>query len=221
VVAALGSTWETLNIAVKPYPSCRYGHAAMDALIELRAANDLDWRQIESVEIGLPQTGVNIIGEPQSEKQHPGNYVDGQFSMPFVAAVALRDGAMDWDSYARHLGDADTLALCARISTVNDTLAEAQYPANMSGVARVHTGAGTFEKFVVVPRGEPDNFMSATELRGKFDALVSPFLSAARREELSRRLAALAAETDISALLALTRSDAGVGQLRIADAGND
>ncbi|MFT5175532.1 MAG: 2-methylcitrate dehydratase PrpD [Gammaproteobacteria bacterium] len=221
VVAGLGNTWETLNIAVKPYPSCRYGHAAMDALIDLRAANDLDWRSIEAVEIGLPQTGVNIIGEPQAEKRTPSNYVDGQFSMPFVAAVALRDGAMDWDSYARHLGDADTLALCAKISTINDALAEAQYPANMSGVARVHTGAGTFEKLIVVPKGEPDNFMSGAEFSFKFDALVSPYLSDARRAELSRRLANLAEQTDISALLALTRPDLVAGHLRVADAGDD
>ena len=141
--------------------------------------------------------------------------------MPFVAAVALRDGGMDWDSYERHLGDADTLALCAKISTVNDALAEAQYPANMSGVARVHTGAGKFEKLVVVPKGEPDNFMSAAEFRIKFDALVAPFLSEARREELARRLAALAKETDIGALLALTRPDLSAGHLRVADAGDD
>ncbi|TFH50967.1 MAG: MmgE/PrpD family protein, partial [Lysobacterales bacterium] len=38
-VAELGEKFETMDIAVKPYPSCRYGHAAMDALIELRAAN--------------------------------------------------------------------------------------------------------------------------------------------------------------------------------------
>jgi 2-methylcitrate dehydratase PrpD len=221
VVAGLGSRWETLNIAVKPYPSCRYGHAAMDALIDLRAANDIDWRAIDSVEIGLPQTGVNIIGEPQDTKRAPANYVDGQFSMPFVAAVALRDGGMDWDSYQRHLGDADTLALCAKISTINDTLAEAQYPANMSGVARVHTGAGAFEKLVIVPKGEPDNFMSSAELRFKFDALVSPYLSEARREELSRRLGKLADETDIGALLALTRPDLVAGHLRIAGAGDD
>ena len=216
VVAGLGESWETLNVAVKPYPSCRYGHAAMDALIALRAANDFDWRDVESVEIGLPQTGVNIIGEPQADKRAPANYVDGQFSMPFVAAVALRDGAMDWDSYARHLGDADTMALCARISTINDPLAEAQYPANMSGVARVKTGNESFEHLVVVPKGEPANFMSAAEFRFKFDALVAPYLSESRRTELSARLAALEEESDIGALLALTRPDAAAAQLRIA-----
>jgi 2-methylcitrate dehydratase PrpD len=220
-VAGLGTIWQTLGVAVKPYPSCRYGHAAIDALLELRAANDLDWREVESVEIGLPQTGINIIGEPQAEKQAPKNYVDGQFSMAFCAAVALRDGAMDWDSYERHLTDAQTLALCRRIRTVHDARVEAEYPANMSGVARVHTGSGHFEKFVIVPKGEPGNFVTRDELRAKFDGLVGPYLGMARRDELARRLLALDEERDLGALLALTRPDQGTAALRVAGAGDD
>ena len=33
--AGLGKTYETLRIGVKPYPSCRYTHAALDALIQV------------------------------------------------------------------------------------------------------------------------------------------------------------------------------------------
>jgi len=221
LTAGLGEQWETLNVAVKPYPSCRYGHAAMDALAALRAEHAIDWREVESVEIGLPQTGVDIIGEPQQDKQRPKSYVDGQFSMPFVAAVVLRDGAMDWDSYARHLGDADTLALCRRIRTVADPQAEEHYPRNMSGVARVHTRGASVEKLVVVPRGEPENFLSQQEFRAKFDALVAPYLTSGRRDELAQRLAALDAEPDVGVLLALTRPDAGAGHLRVAGSGDD
>ena len=40
-VQELGTVFELMNTAVKPYPSCRYGHAGIDAAIALRAANDL------------------------------------------------------------------------------------------------------------------------------------------------------------------------------------
>ena len=33
---ALGENFETLNLGVKPYPSCRYSHAAIDGLLELK-----------------------------------------------------------------------------------------------------------------------------------------------------------------------------------------
>jgi len=35
VVAGLGEVWETMNIAIKPYPSCRYSHAAIDGITDL------------------------------------------------------------------------------------------------------------------------------------------------------------------------------------------
>ena len=219
--AGLGEVWETLGVAVKPYPSCRYGHAAMDAIIALKAANDIDFRDVESLQIGLPQTGVNIIGEPQQDKRNPSNYVDGQFSMPFVAAVVLRDGAMDWDSYERHLSDSDTLELCQKVTTVADDQVESYYPANMGGVARIRTSKGQFEQLVVVPKGEPENFLSELELRAKFDGLVSPYLSEARRAQLCDALLALHQHTDIAAVMAMTRADQHAVQLRSAGVGDD
>lgn len=205
-VAELGEKFETMDIAVKPYPSCRYGHAAMDALIELRAANDIDYQDIDSVEVGLPRTGWNLIGDPENDKQNPKNYVDGQFSMPFVAAVAIRDGKMGWDSYAPHLQDGDTLALCKRIRSVVDPKVEAEFPAHMGGLVRVHTGSGSFEKMVVIARGEPENFLSVAEMRAKFDDLTGPYLNHSDRDALAGALLHLDECRDLRALLALTRS---------------
>ena len=205
-VEGLGETWETMALAVKPYPCCRYAHAALDALIELRAANDIDAKDIESVEIGLPRTGWDLIGDPEDDKRHPLNVVDCQFSMPFVGAVALREGGLGWDDYARHLDNAETLALCGRIGTVVDDRAEAEFPAHMSGVARVRTSRGRFEKFVAVAKGEPENFVSEAELRAKFDALAGPYLNDARRDELVAALSALDEAADVGALFRLTRA---------------
>ena len=39
-VQDLGTVFELMHTAVKPYPSCRYGHASVDAALALRAAND-------------------------------------------------------------------------------------------------------------------------------------------------------------------------------------
>lgn len=188
-VRNLGSEWETLDIAVKPYPSCRYGHAAMDALIALRADHRLDADAVDSVQIGLPQTGWRLIGDPEPEKQNPQNYVDGQFSMPFVAAVALREGGMSWDSYAVHLEDPCTRALCRRISSVVDPEVESHFPAHMAGSARVCTRGGEkLEKLVVIAKGEPENFPSAAELRAKFDGLIGDYLPGEQRVELAEAL---------------------------------
>lgn len=218
-IEGLGEVYETLAIAVKPYPCCRYGHAAMDALIGLRAANDIEPGEIDSVEIGLPRTGWNIIGDPEEDKHNPKSVVDGQFSMPFLAAVVLRQGGLGWDDFARHLDDAETLALCRRVSCVVDGQVEAEFPAKMSGLARVRTRRGSFEKFVKIAKGEPEDFPTADELRAKFEDLVGPYLSPERIEALAGALLSLDEARDIGGLLRLARAD-GVPPLKVA-AGDD
>ena len=202
----LGVDWETLDIAVKPYPSCRYGHAAMDALIALRRDHGLDADRVDSVRIGLPQTGWRLIGDPEAEKQNPQNYVDGQFSMPFVAAVALREGGMSWDSYAAHLGDPRTRALCRRVSSVVDPEVESHFPAHMAGSARVRTRDGEeLKKLVVVAKGEPGNFPAPAELRAKFDGLIGDYMPEEDNEALATSLDAFEGVGRVADAMAMSR----------------
>ena len=202
-VAGLGRDWETARIAVKPYPSCRYSHAAMDALKALRAEHGIDPEAITAVRIGLPKTGMGLIAEPHEAKIRPVSVVDGQFSMAFLAAVILRTGAMGWDDYKTHLKDPKTLALTRKVTTHVDPRCEATFPANLSGVAAVDTAAGTVEAFVEVPLGEPDNFPSAKALRGKFDALAGPCLPAASVAALAEALLSLDRQPSVARVLDL------------------
>ena len=206
-VDGLGRHWETLKIAVKPYPSCRYSHAAIDGILALARAHGIRADEVEEVDVGLPEPGWKITGDPEPTKQSPKSVVDGQFSMAFCASVALRTGGLVWDDYARHLGDPATLALCKRVRTRIDPKAQADFPAEMSASVRIKTARGAFETYVRVPKGEPGNFLSAAELRAKFDGLAGPYLSAPRRDELAGALLALEQATDIGALLRLARPD--------------
>jgi 2-methylcitrate dehydratase PrpD len=207
VVDGLGSRWETLKIAVKPYPSCRYTHAPLDGILALARQHGIKPEEVEEVAVGLPEPGWKITGDPEPAKQSPRSVVDGQFSMAFCAAVALRTGGLAWDDYARHLGDPATLALCKKVRARVDPKAQADFPHEMSGTVAIRTARGTFETYVRVPKGEPANFLSAAELRAKFDGLAGPYLSARRRDELAGAILALEQAKDIGALLRLARPD--------------
>ena len=202
----LGEVWETMNIAVKPYPSCRYSHAAMGALAEVRSKHQVTAEEVKSVEVGLPHTGWRIIGETDDVKRRPLGAVDGQFSIPFFGAVVLRQGTIGGDDYAKHLNDSSTLELAGKFTTVTDPWAESEYPSNMAGIVRVQTERGEFEEKVSVPKGEPSNFMTSTEARDKFDDLVSPYLERKQLDQLVDVLLKLDEEESIVAMLDLTRS---------------
>jgi len=211
-VDGLGRRWETLKIAVKPYPSCRYGHAPIDGILALAREHGIKAEEVEEVEVGVPEPGWKLIGDPEPAKQSPKSVVDGQFSMAFCAAVALRQGGFAWDDYAHHLGDAATLALCKRVKTRVDPRAQADFPAEMAGSVKIRTARGAFETYVRVPKGEPANFLTPGELRAKFDGLAGPYLSARRRDELVGAILALEKAKDIGAVLRLTRPEAATGR---------
>lgn len=211
-VAKLNENWETLRLAVKPFPSCRYTHAAMDALKKIVADEGVTADEVESVEIGLPLTGMKIVSFPEEVKHNPKSIVDGQFSMPFCAAVVLREGTMLWDHYATHLSDPKTLALTKKITCVNDPEVQALFPANMAGKATVKTARGTFSVLVDMPKGEPGNFMTVEEFRGKFNGLAEPYLGVDGCNRFADAIMGLEAQNSVSAVLA-----AGKPQLEAAE----
>jgi 2-methylcitrate dehydratase PrpD len=209
VTEGLGRRWETMKIAIKPYPSCRYTHAAIDGILALAIEHRIRAEDVTDVIVGMPEPGWKITGDPEAAKQSPKNVVDGQFSMPFCASVALRTGGLGWDDYAKHLGDAATLALCRKVQTRIDQKAQADFPEEMAASVQLKTTRGSFETYVRTPKGEPANFLSAEELRAKFDGLTAPYLSARRRDELATALLSLESAKDISAVLSLTRPESG------------
>ena len=98
-VQDLGAVFELMATGVKPYPSCRYGHAGIDAALALRAEHGIQPSAVRRVTLGLPDAGMRLIGAPAERKADPRSVVDGQFSGPFVIAAALATGEMGWDSY--------------------------------------------------------------------------------------------------------------------------
>lgn len=199
-VQDLGTVFETMHTAVKPYPSCRYGHAGIDAALALRAANDLKPGDITSIRLGLPRSGMLLIGAPAEKKANPENVVDGQFSGPFVISAALATGAMGWDSY-KLLNDAAIRALLPKVTCEFDTEIEAEFPTNMSGKLTIRAGNRTFEQKVVVPKGEPSNFLTEAELKAKFFGLTNNVLGPDRASALADAVLAINTTADISALM--------------------
>lgn len=196
----LGQVWELMATGVKPYPSCRWGHAGIDAALALRAEHGFKAEEIEAVTLGISRAGMLLVGEPAGRKANPQNIVDGQFSGPFVIATALSTGQMGWDSYAL-LKDDGIRAMMQRVRCENDPEIEAEFPANMSGKLTVRARGQDFVRTVIVPKGEPDNFLTEAELRAKFSGLADAVLGPERAAALADTIGRMDRLNDISSLL--------------------
>ena len=172
--AGLGKVYETMKIGVKPYPSCRYTHAAIDAIIAMRREHNLTPAQVKRVEIGLHRNGITLTGDAAT-KRHPTSIVGGQFSMFFTGALALDQGSFGWDDYKR-LGDAAIDALADRFDVVQDERLEGQrHP--FGGRVSITTEDGVHERIYADPSGEPSSFPDAQAMAQKFLQLARPVLN--------------------------------------------
>ncbi len=206
-IDGLGKKFETLNLGVKPYPSCRYSHAAIDGIIELKNELGFSTAELDDIDIGLSETALNIIGYPLSDKQNPKSVVDGQFSMPFCAAVTVKSGGLKWDDYKNHLNDRDTLSLCNKIKVSPDKDAEECCPEYMSAKVKIVVKGKKYEKFVKIPKGEPENFMEDSEFISKFRSLTEPYLSNERIDQLTGSMLKLDQSNNINSIFEFSQID--------------
>ena len=117
-----------------------------------------------------------------------------------MLASALATGAMGWDSY-KLLNDNVIRAMLPKVHCAHDEAIEAEFPRNMSGKISLVARGQTFVKTVIVPKGEPDNFLTEAELRAKFAGLTDAVLGADRAAKLADAVLAINTTAEIASLM--------------------
>ena len=94
-------------------------------------------------------------------------------------------------------------SLLPKVTCVFDPEIEAEFPANMSGKLTVAARGQNLVQKVVVPKGEPDNFLTEDELRAKFTGLAEAVLGAERTARLADAVLTIDTASDVAQLLRL------------------
>ncbi len=84
LVAGLGKEFNILHMYFKPFPCCRWNHAALDGIgliLQCRNWGDAD---VTAVRIGVAR---EVMGDLSDYAPH--NLVDAEFSLPYAAAMRL------------------------------------------------------------------------------------------------------------------------------------
>ena len=194
----LGSDFEVMNTAVKPYPCCRYSHATIDAVADIVRAESLASPDIDGIDIVMGTTGYSMVADPPEVKRVPSNVVEGQFSVFFAAAATAGKGAYAWDAYDR-LSDAEVRRLMQRTSVTLDQ----RFGAGMESMISLRTADGrVIERNVPYPKGEPENPMTWEEMQAKFTEWSRPVIGSERAAQVIESVASLESLTSMSELTA-------------------
>jgi 2-methylcitrate dehydratase PrpD len=170
----LGTVWTFANSSIKYYPCCRYSGGHLDACLEIYARHHPDPRHIQKIFIRSSDYTIRLLTLPLERKLKPLTVVDAQFSMPWQAAMALIDGAIDVDTFTeQNLSNRLALELIPKVEWTVDEEFERRYPAFYSCAVTVVMNDGTeFMAVVDNPKGDYRNPMTDEEIEFKFTKLA-------------------------------------------------
>lgn len=199
LIDGLGDQWAIEQIYFKPYGCCRWAHAAIEATLALLGTYALTATSIDRIRIETFSRALQLNNEP-----HPQTLEAAQYSVPFCVALAALEGErslLPLDEQA--LSHPQALALAERISIQAapdlDVMFPLRAPARVELVAERKACTST----VLVPKGEPSNPLTRSELEAKFFVLAEPVLGRSRAARLLMAIAALDDEGAAALLLEL------------------
>lgn len=158
------------GVSIKPYPSCRHTHPAIDAALVLHQKNALAPDRIAKVEVETYQAALDLIDNP-----NPTHPYAAKFSLQYCVACALARGRVGLDDFEPEaMEDQVVRGLMAKMSVRLSGELDSRYPQEWPARVRVAlTDGRQFAQLVEVPKGDPENPLSQTELEAKFRLLTA------------------------------------------------
>jgi 2-methylcitrate dehydratase PrpD len=77
----------------------------------------------------------------------------------------------------------------------------------MSAKVKIIVNGEKHEKFIKIPKGEPENFMSDDEFISKFTSLTEPYLSSQRIEKLTDLMMRMDNVNTVNSIFELSQID--------------
>ncbi|MFB6225279.1 MAG: MmgE/PrpD family protein, partial [Candidatus Paceibacteria bacterium] len=175
--------WAITDVSFKPYSSCRWSHAALDCLSQLKT--QINDRDVASISIDTFYEATTLDGIPNT-------ILDAQFSLPYVVAVHLLDYPTGYEWLQRErITDSQVLDLAKRVSLNQDEEMTANYEATGQMQAKMTielTDGSILSASVDHPRGTPENPIQYKSIEKKYETLVEPIIGHEPASELKRHV---------------------------------
>ncbi len=172
----LGRFWTIEKNYIKPYPVCRWAHAAIDAARLLMDQTPFAPADIETVEVRTFHEAAALFpGVPLTTSQ-------AQYSLRYaIAALLVHNRLGPEDISPPSFEDAEVVRLLPAIEVVEEDRHNARFPAGRWSDVTVKLKDGrSLESGDVHARGGPEAPLSDDEIQSKFMTMTTPPLPEAR-----------------------------------------
>ncbi|MEP2828977.1 MmgE/PrpD family protein [Parvibaculum sp.] len=171
VIREPGAPWQLTRTSIKPWPSCRHTHPAIDAAEELRTrliANGKNPANIREVEVETYRAALDVCNRPRAATDY-----EAKFSLQHTVAAALLLPEVNFEAFGPEAREC-----CADLALrVTVTAAEpwaSAYPRSWGGRVRVRMADGEeAEAERTNAKGDPEAPLDRSEMIAKADMLLS------------------------------------------------
>ncbi|MGH6819455.1 MAG: MmgE/PrpD family protein, partial [Methylocella sp.] len=174
--ADLGEFWQILHQYIKPYPICRWAHAAIDATRSLILAHDLEPERITHIHVSsFHQACCLFAGMPETTSK-------AQYSLAFAVAVMAVHRRIGVEHISgAGLADPAVAEMLGRITVTEAERHNARFPAGRWADVKIRlTDGRELDSGDCHARGGPEAPFSSQDIIDKYMEFAVPVLGKAR-----------------------------------------
>ncbi len=183
LTAGLGSTWETMNVALKFYSCVRSNHTTVEAIRELRAKRPFAAEEVEKVVVYMSQVSMDHCGWDY----RPQGVTGAQLNVSYCVATLLLEGDIFVDQMTDDkIDDPARLALLKKVEPRHDpeiTALGGKFRHRVRVEVTLKDGT-VLKQMQDTARGMAEWFLTDKDIVDKFEKLVRHALPEKQMQEL-------------------------------------
>ncbi len=204
LVAGLGTTWQTMGVALKFYSCVGSNHTTLDAVRNLQAKHPFGAQEVDHIMVSGSQVTMDHVGWPYK----PEGLTSAQLNLPYCVATFLLENNCFVDQFTQELvADPARMALAEKVHVEHDehiTSLGSKFR-HMVRVSVTLKDGTVLKDTVEYPRGSERNFASEADVVKKFERLAAESLPKDQIERLRDSVLNVESLSDAAQIVDLMR----------------
>jgi 2-methylcitrate dehydratase PrpD len=166
ITERLGEYYSIMDIYFKPYTACRHTHGAAQATLMMMKEKKIMPGDIDSITVSTYAVAAMAVGKGVPDG---GSFVSAQFSIPYVVAACILDGALGpLQLTERRIADPAVIALAEKVKVKSDDELNKMYPDKTASRVEILLKNGErLTRQIDIPKGDPRDPMEADDVASK------------------------------------------------------